>query len=601
MSTEPDSPHPEASSESIEDLRSVLAGLEEEMETLESSLSDLGESGEDQQVSEPSLEDLEDDANKTRLATRNLLPREAPEPLYEELGEEESDAIPDAGVVFDLNPKPNPDKVRPRREVKGGSEKPGREKVPRVSKREQKRLAREEKARVRAEAKKAAAAEKQETIQATIPEGQEYGEEITDETVQRSMDELEMENPLPDATFAPNREHSDLVMDRRQRRLEAAAIAAKREREQDEVWDQSELAGEEGSGAVERPFNLPIYLVQATLVSIAALLVVMGVRAAYNSMRDAKDGEEERARSEEPNLRALGLIEAREVVQSYLAAEGWEAKSEFVRKPEEARSRMERYYREHPGEDAAITGVEVLDQKYNSLLGGEGFLIRCQLPNDEVKLVPTVRVRSEAPFFVVDWEVLVDYSDVDWASFLRARKPGSRGIYRIYAAEDDYYAPPFESSAEYLGLKLYSKKREESAYGYVKRGTPHSRELRGALDVSKARVKKSGAGPQFSRILTQQMAADSKDPQATLNAMQAIRDLPEPKIDETDLFGTKNFIKPHLWQRPSDAWAPMTVELGFPASGKNGFLPRLEIVRFLSPNWIVGESRLELEPVDPQS
>ena len=96
------------------------------------------------------------------------------------------------------------------------------------------------------------------------------------------------------------------------------------------------------------------------------------------------------------------------------------------------------------------------------------------------------------------------------------------------------------------------------------------------------------------------MAAESEDPRATLRAMKEIRDLPEPEIDETDLIGAKNFIKPRLWQRPKDAWAPMTVELKFPTnSGGNGFLPRLEIVRFLSPNWIVGESRLELDAQAP--
>jgi len=47
MSTKSDSPDPEESPESIEDLRSVLAGLEDEMETLKSSLTDFEESDED--------------------------------------------------------------------------------------------------------------------------------------------------------------------------------------------------------------------------------------------------------------------------------------------------------------------------------------------------------------------------------------------------------------------------------------------------------------------------------------------------------------------------------------------------------------------------
>ena len=95
MSTKSDSPDPEESPESIEDLRSVLAGLEDEMETLKSSLTDFEESDEDV---DPSLEDLEDTANQTRSASRQLVPREAPERLYDELGEEECDAIPAPGL-----------------------------------------------------------------------------------------------------------------------------------------------------------------------------------------------------------------------------------------------------------------------------------------------------------------------------------------------------------------------------------------------------------------------------------------------------------------------------------------------------------------------
>ena len=583
----PDSPDPEASPESIEDLRSVLAGLKEEMETLESSLSDFEEPEEDIEPLDPALEDLEDIGNRTRLASRRVAPREVPEAL-EELGEEESDAIPDARVVFDLNPKPNPDRVPQKRVAKVESEKPAKEKVPRISKREQKRLTREEKARARAE-------ERAEIAKQRKASQESHGGEKVDseELMQRSMDELDLENPLPDAMFAPNREHSDLVMDRRQRRLEAVAILAKKEREQDEVWDQGGGLDEDGRGVPERRFNLPIYLVQAALVSIAGLLIVMGVRTAYKSMRDAKDGEEEQARSDAPNLRALGLIEAREVVQSYFAAGSWEAKLEFVRQPDKARPRMERYYQSHPGEGAAISGVEVLDQIYNSLEGGEGFLIRCRLPDDTKKLVPAVRIRSEAPYFVVDWEVLVDYADVGWAAFLKAKKPGSRGVFRVYAVADDYGAP-FEDSKKYLGLKLYSRKREEEAYGYIQRGSHDGRELQGVLDLSRERRGGGGAGSGRRSPRFQKMAAVSDDPKATLKAMQAIRDLPDPELDDTDLFGVKNFIKPELWRSLPDFWTPMTVEVEFPQLRGAGFLPRLEIVRFLSANWIIGETRMEM-------
>ena len=140
----------------------------------------------------------------------------------------------------------------------------------------------------------------------------------------------------------------------------------------------------------------------------------------------------------------------------------------------------------------------------------------------------------------------MDYADVDWAAFIKARKPGSSGIFRVYGVEDTFYEYAFQDKKKYLELRLYDKARETMAYGYIVRNSVDGRELQGTLKLWEQRQREKISGPVGAGLFERIMMSESENPQKMLKAMQAIRELPEVESDADDLFGDKNFIKPEL-------------------------------------------------------
>ncbi|MFT4637912.1 MAG: hypothetical protein ACI8T1_001227 [Verrucomicrobiales bacterium] len=542
----------------LEELRAVLAGLEAEMETLEASIDHSKNEpvtenlGKDATVADEWLSDLEDPTNVTRGAVHRAAPRGALEPLFMGIGEEEDSGVPlpVVGVVTDLNPKPgsarNLIKGAKRTEFKADKPKRG-PKPPRESKRKSKR---EERKRTRSEKKVETGVKKQISAERRFGTDQDpiegESQEESDDRRELSIDDLDMENPLPEAVYAPLKEHSDLVMDRRRRRQAAEVRAEMKEKEQHENWDQDDDAAIEEM-LVQRRFNLPIYLVQALLVMLAGFLVVMGVRIAIKSTQDAKDGELLAEKRKAPGLEAVGVVEAKRSLVDFLSASNWQAKLEYVRRPEFAGPRMERYYAANPGEDQALAIKKVAGSEYNVLDGGDGFVFTCEMEDGSELKVPIVRMKAEAPYFVVDWETLVNYEDVGWAEFLQARRPGSRGIFRLYGCKDNYYNYLFDDEEKDLSLQLYDVDRTKVAYGYIKVGTPDWLEVRRVLTLWQ---KKNGNLP--------------------INSQKLMKD-------------------PSHWLPQVKDWAPMTLEVEFPDVVGKSYEPQLRVVRFVSPIWIIDE------------
>ena len=576
MSKNPSSKDSEPSDapEDLEELRAVLAGLEAEMDTLEASITHRSDRPEEvgwtdeesvgESVTKATsevegvLDDLEDPTNATRGAKHHAIPRGAPEPVFEELGEEDpSVPVPMVGMVTDLNPKPGSARslVRVKGSGKAGegsveSDPTNRAREPKPPRGSARKSKREERKRARLEKKAQNEAKKQ--VQEARVEGRDVDSTEEGSVMEHSdeaaltMDDLDMENPLPEAAYAPLKEHSDLVMDRRRRRLAAEVRAEMKEKELHETWDQDDDAALEESLTRKR-FNLPVYLVQALLVMLAGFLVVMGVRTAIKSTQDAKDGEELMDKGSAPGLEAVGLVEAEKALSDYLSAPNWKAKLKFVRQPEIAKERMQRYYAANPGE-SALTLKQVKGRQYNALDGGDGFMFTCEMEDGTILKVPVVRLEAEAPYFVVDWEALVDYADIGWAEFLEAQRPGSRGIFRLYGCEDDYYAYKFDDPKRDLVLQLYDVERSMAAFGYVEIGTPDWLELRRVLALWKKKNGNLGAA--------------------------------KPKL-VTD---------PAHWLPQAKDWAPMTLEVEFPSEKTVGYMAQLRVVRFVSPNWIVAET-----------
>ncbi len=566
---------PESPSSEIGKRRSAAAGLEEEASIKETANPEVEGSPANE---EDLFSELSDPTNSTRLTTFKPAPRNAPDPLSVDLGETYTHELPEAEeqMLVDLNPKPGTVVVEkqapsgepkaPRKRKEGPAKPTKRQERKRVrqERRVQKKKEEEEKKAREAELEKRALAGSAGSGTSTGLDSTEgpAADEFEDKL---SFDDLDMENPLPEAAYAPERDHAHLIMDRKQRRLEAVARAEQKEKEQHEIWEQDEEADPE-KAQTRKQFNLPVYLIQAVFVVLGGFLLVLGVRIALKSTQDAEVGET-LALEDTPGLKALGWLEAEEVLRKFLAAPGWEAKLAYVRNPEVARPRMARFYTKHPGEDQAIPSVTIKHEiNHLRFENGSGFSFTCETDHGVRFRVPVVRFENEAPFFVVDWESFVAYSELEWIPFLEAKEPGSRGIFRLWVRRDDFYGFSFEQydlegidleqidhdtfeferHRQYYSLQLADPNREMSAYGYVKKGTPDWREIDTSLIIRENRsgiVRRKPGGALLMRDST-------------------------------------NWIRRY-------AWAPMVLEVEFPQEVTASYVPQLRITRFLSPNWVV--------------
>ena len=138
----------------------------------------------------------------------------------------------------------------------------------------------------------------------------------------------------------------------------------------------------------------------------------------------------------------------------------------------------------------------------------------------------------------------MDYADVDWEEFLEARKPGSAGVFRLYVTEEDYFGWQFSDKERYFCLLLYGIDREHSAFAYVDLATDDSREIRAILRLHHSREGRT-RGPQ---------------------------------------------LQTRAWMPKDYTWAPMVLELRFPEEVPASAVAQLEVVRYISPNWVVAQS-----------
>ncbi len=552
------------------------------------------------------FENLNDPSDPKRAVRVGVRPREAPEPVIRELGDPSGEGGTDAeepsefperedGVIMNLSARPGGRLVKFKRsEVEDERPRRSRDQPPKPSRREERKAKKAERKAKKAEEKARAKAETGEAtgvVRGPLPP-QEGTQGVLaakgEEEGVFGLDDLDMENPLPEGAYSPERDHADLVMDRKRRRLEAAARLEQREKEQLASW---ELERDPETEAAERKrFSLPVYMFQAIFVLLAGILIVMGVRTALQSAQDAEMSEAPSA-VHAPTMEDLGLVEAEQVLHDYLKADGWEAKLAFVRNPEVARPRMERFYGDFTGEDRAVEDFEVIGSQYKDepVPGGVGFLFYCDIKGGNRLEIPVVKIESEAPFFVVDWESTVDYADVRWDAFLAKREPGSRGIFRLYVAEDDYYHYDFIDQKRLASLKLYDREASRVAYGYVGKATDIWSEIRKVLGIWHGRMTREDLRrPEYS--------VEDKPEDRLSEREKVIRSV----LEEERRRGRRNLVLNSSlhWVEREEKVAPMTLEVEFPEEVSDSALPQLRISRFVSTNWVVVESERG-EPVDP--
>ncbi len=194
---------------------------------------------------------------------------------------------------------------------------------------------------------------------------------------------------------------------------------------------------------------------------------------------------------------------AEAVVRAYLAADGYRAKSAFVRDPERVAPLMQEYFARHAG------AVPVTWKSVQA--GGTGFYSGDDLSFPITKVgVETIRgdqleftVEQTPRGPLIEWETSLGYSPKAWPEVLAAK---SKSPLRVLAALADYYNFDFNDERGQLCVRLQDPQNKELlGYGYLERNHPVALELRGMLE---------DASPESPRPIVVEVAATERS-QAT--------------------------------------------------------------------------------------
>ncbi len=161
--------------------------------------------------------------------------------------------------------------------------------------------------------------------------------------------------------------------------------------------------------------------------------------------------------------------QATELVKAYLAADGWEAKSAFVRDPLRVRPMMKDYY-ENRGHDAGPKQYTFMH--YSEVQLGLPVLtsqITLEIDHQPVRGF-AIEHHPSGP--VIEWESHVIYNAMPWQEF-RDIRPLEPHVFRIAAREGSYYNYRFSDPERYLCLQLtLPSDFGQPIYAYTERNSP---------------------------------------------------------------------------------------------------------------------------------
>ena len=168
------------------------------------------------------------------------------------------------------------------------------------------------------------------------------------------------------------------------------------------------------------------------------------------------------------------MIGAEKIVQKFIAADGWEAKSAFVRRPEEVIPLMKKWYQTHSA--ASITG-ERTDNMRKALVGNT-YLVFMEMRLGEdltSRFFAIEHIPGEKPedlgTYLVDWETSVGYQPMELSEF-RAKQPRDPVIFRVLVKPESYYNYGFEDKEKWVSYRLvYPGENDFEIYGYIPLGS----------------------------------------------------------------------------------------------------------------------------------
>ena len=171
---------------------------------------------------------------------------------------------------------------------------------------------------------------------------------------------------------------------------------------------------------------------------------------------------------------------AEKVVRQFLSADGWEAKAAFVRRSEEVKPLMQKWYTTHASKP--LTGEAT--SNFRKALVGNTYLVFLEMRLGQeltsrffaVEHIPGPK--PEAPgTYLVDWETSERYQPVELYDY-RAKQPPDPVIFRVLVKPDAYYNYAFEDREKWLCYRLvYPGDEDFEIFGYVPRGSDLAADL----------------------------------------------------------------------------------------------------------------------------
>jgi len=157
---------------------------------------------------------------------------------------------------------------------------------------------------------------------------------------------------------------------------------------------------------------------------------------------------------------------AEKIARAYFAADGLEAKLQFVRNPARARPRMTDWY--------VTRGHSAAPRALKSPISGTGALIGTrsipfvvlsspsEIPTEPI--VIAIDLSSETP--KIDWESLVFYQPMPWTDF-KHQRPKESVAFRVRATPSNDLLAPFDDPAKWFSLRLTSPNGIVGLVGYA--------------------------------------------------------------------------------------------------------------------------------------
>ena len=147
-------------------------------------------------------------------------------------------------------------------------------------------------------------------------------------------------------------------------------------------------------------------------------------------------------------------------LRAFLEAEDIDTMLTTIRNREAVEPLVREYYKTHPYSRRLLREVP----SQNSVIIMEGFaVVTCVVGKDEVLWVPM----EIAAGLKVDWESVVNYSDMEWEEFARKR-PKTPTLFRASIQPVNYYNYGF-TDKDFISIQVSDPKLNHVFYGYIPR------------------------------------------------------------------------------------------------------------------------------------